>query len=123
HRAGRRRFLWCDGTAAAAGAGPTGEVWASLPLYPIDRHFLRFSLHLNRLERLDGRLLLELLVKRLGDEDLVRAGLAAQPVGGVHRVADHGVFESPVGADVAGTHFAEIHRDPNLHLRAALRTP
>lgn len=48
-------------------------------------------------------------------------GVLAQPGRLVHRFADHGVFESLLGADVAGHHLTGGHSDPGVqfgHLAA-----
>src|SRR5206468_10529274 len=73
-RARRGSLLWRDGSAAAAGVGPAGEVRAVVALHAIDRHLLRLSLDLNRLEGLDLRRLLQRFVERLRNQNLVATG-------------------------------------------------
>src|SRR2546421_7726975 len=93
----------------------------ALPI--VDRDLLRLSLDLNRVERLDIRGPLQLREERLRDQDLVRPGARAESRRGVHRVADHRVFQPAVRPDVAGEHLPEVDPDPDAELRAALLLP
>src|SRR5712691_13490604 len=94
-----------------------------LPLHPVDRDLLRFPLDLNRVERLDVRGPLQLLEERLRDQDLVWPGTRAEAGRGVHRVADHGVFQPAVRPDVADEHLPEVDPDPDAELLAPLLFP
>ncbi len=69
-----RGLLQCDGLTAAAGARPARAVRPSLPFHPVDLHPLRLPLHLHRLQGFDRGRVLELLVERLRNQDLVGAG-------------------------------------------------
>src|ERR1700681_514487 len=72
------------------------------PLDPVDGHRLCLPLERQRRERGDRRRRGEGVIEGQGDEDLLRAGFGAQPGGDVDRIADHGVFQPAVAADVAG---------------------
>src|SRR6266571_294173 len=75
------------------------------------------------LEVLDRRGLLQLLVERLRDEDLVGPRGVAEALGGIHCITDHGILEPPIRADVAREYFAEVDADPDAELGATLLFP
>src|SRR5207245_4434655 len=89
----------------------------------VDRDFLRFALHLDRIQGLDLGRLLELLEEWLRNQDLVRAGAGAEPRRGVHGVADHRILEPAFRPDVAREDLAEIDADPDAELGAPLVLP
>ena len=68
-------------------------------------------------------LILHHLTQRLADQDLARGRLGAEPGGDVHRVADHGVLQPAVAADVAGEDLAVVDPDADADLGPALRQP
>src|SRR5207249_8152478 len=117
------RLLRRDGAAAAARARPAGALRGVLPLHPVDRDLLRLPFDLDRLEGIDLRGLLQLLVEGLRDENLVGPRGVAEALGGIHRIADHGILEPPIRADVPREYFAEVDADPDGELRAALLLP
>src|SRR5207245_8726314 len=118
-----RRLFRRDGPAAPARARAARALRPALPLHPINRDLLRLPFDLDRLQGLDLGWLLQLLVERLGDQNLVGAGAGAQPAGGVDGIADHGVLESAVRADVAREHLAEVDPDADAELRSPLVVP
>src|SRR5207247_9943906 len=117
------RLIPGGGPGAAARARAGRALRRALPLYSVDRQLVRLSFYLERLQGLDPGRLLERLVERLRDQDLVRARDRAQAARDVHRVADHGVLQPAVRADVAREHLAEVDADPDAQLGPALRLP
>ena len=84
---------------------------------------LALSLELHRAALVHRRRLGEHAAHGIGHENLAAIGLGAETARDVHDVADDGVLETALGADVAGEALAEAQSDADLQARPSLRSP